>query len=58
MNATPDDNMVSPGDACPGCDERDIDRLVWIDDERVRCATCGTTYEPLARTKGGGDAQA
>lgn len=55
MNATHDDNMVAPCDACPSCGERDIDRLVWIDDERVRCATCEREYDPLANRNGGGD---
>jgi len=53
------EHIVNPEDACPNCGERDIDRLVWIDaeSETVRCATCGTRYEPNA-AKGGdhGDA--
>jgi len=36
------------GRACPQCGEDDIDRLVWIDDERVRCACCGTVFHPKA----------
>ena len=43
-----DDNLVAPEDACPVCSERDADRLVWIDDERVRCTMCGTEYAPGA----------
>lgn len=43
---TDTDNLVQPGDACPTCGERDADRLVWLDDERVRCAVCGTVYTP------------
>ena len=31
---------------CPGCGERHIDNLVWIDDETVKCATCGALYDP------------
>lgn len=31
---------------CPRCGEDDIDLLVWIDDERVRCDHCGTLYNP------------
>jgi uncharacterized Zn finger protein len=38
--------VVLPGDECPRCGEDDADRLVWLDDERVRCAGCGTVYEP------------
>lgn len=32
--------------ACPTCCERDPDRLIWQDDRMVRCASCGTTYQP------------
>lgn len=49
-------NLVSPKDACPRCGERDVDRLVWIDDDTVRCAKCGTGYQPLANQRGGDDA--
>jgi len=49
-------NLVSPDDACPTCSERDVDRLVWIDDDTVRCAACGTKYQPLAKQGGGDDA--
>jgi hypothetical protein len=31
---------------CPRCGEDDIDQLVWIDDQQVRCASCGAVYEP------------
>lgn len=31
---------------CPECGELDSDRLVWQDDEFVRCSTCGTIYAP------------
>jgi len=41
-----DDNLVASEDACPRCGERDADRLVWQDDERVECQACGTVYEP------------
>ncbi|GAB6188209.1 hypothetical protein [Thermopirellula anaerolimosa] len=36
------------GRACPQCGEHDIDQLVWIDDDRVRCAHCGTVFQPKA----------
>jgi hypothetical protein len=36
--------------ACPGCAERDQDRLVWIDDENVRCYGCQTEYAPGGTT--------
>ncbi len=39
--------------ACPGCGERDSDRLVWIDEtisvicaESIECQRCGTVYVP------------
>lgn len=43
----PDDyDRVAPGRACPRCGEDDIDALVWIDDDQVRCDSCGTVYDP------------
>ncbi|HRQ75574.1 MAG TPA: hypothetical protein PK098_06605 [Phycisphaerales bacterium] len=47
-----DTDLVPREDACPNCGERDVDQLVWIDDEIVRCSNCGTRYQPLAN---GGD---
>ncbi|GIW89991.1 MAG: hypothetical protein KatS3mg109_0423 [Pirellulaceae bacterium] len=41
-----DSERVLPGYQCPHCGEDDMDYLVWIDDDRVRCATCGTIYNP------------
>jgi len=35
-------------DKCPNCGERDHDRLVWIDDQRVRCQRCQATFSPSA----------
>ena len=46
MNETPDDNQVAVKDACAGCGERDMDLLVWCDNDRIRCMTCGTEYAP------------
>ncbi len=31
---------------CRNCGEADADRLIWQDDEFVRCETCGTVYSP------------
>lgn len=31
---------------CPDCGECHVDRLIWQDDEFVRCETCGTIYSP------------
>ena len=42
-----DDDML-PGAMCPRCGESDIDRLEWLDDDRVCCASCGHVYEPGA----------
>ncbi len=44
--ARDDEGRVPLGCACPLCGERDRDRLVWLDDERVRCTMCGTEYDP------------
>jgi len=57
MEASANDNLVAPEDTCPRCGERDIDRLVWTDDDIVRCSACGAEYDPLGREKGGDDAQ-
>ena len=39
-------NAVQPGCECPQCQEWSMDLLVWIDDDTVECATCGTRYQP------------
>lgn len=44
--AADDDERVRPEWRCPRCGEDEIDWLVWIDDERVRCDHCGTLYNP------------
>lgn len=38
------DDLVPARDACPMCGERNPDRLVWIDHERVRCLNCNAVY--------------
>lgn len=39
--ASPQNRVDFP---CPDCGEADADRLVWTEDETVRCTTCGTIY--------------
>jgi rubredoxin len=39
-------DRVAPGMACPRCGEDEMDSLVWIDDDQVRCTSCGTVYDP------------
>ena len=39
-------DLVDAEDACPGCGERDMDRLVWLEDGFVRCTICGRKYSP------------
>jgi uncharacterized metal-binding protein (TIGR02443 family) len=35
------------GPSCPSCGERNLDLLVWgEDDEHVTCHTCGFTWNP------------
>lgn len=49
MNGNHDHEPIDPvqtEDACPNCGERDCDRLVWLDDERVQCQVCQTVYQP------------
>lgn len=31
---------------CPKCGESERDRLAWLDDDRVRCESCGEIYCP------------
>ncbi len=31
---------------CPRCGEDRVDFLVWLNDEFVRCVSCGWTYRP------------
>ena len=39
-------DLVAAEDACPTCGQREVDELVWLDDERVQCQRCHTTYRP------------
>ncbi len=45
-NAEGREELVEASCACPGCGERRIDWLEWINDEQVECATCKNVYEP------------
>ena len=38
-------NRVGLAAACPNYGECELDRLVWLDDETVRCDACGTIYK-------------
>lgn len=33
--------------ACPECGEREVDKLGHLNDNLVRCETCGAEYNPL-----------
>lgn len=39
-----DDDEVTDRFACPICGERNADKLVWIEDDRVQCSNCSTVY--------------
>lgn len=39
-------NQVPVDCKCPRCEEREVDRLIWQDDEAVRCESCGLVYKP------------
>ena len=39
-------DALTAGPHCPSCGESDLDRLIWADDERVTCASCGREYRP------------
>jgi hypothetical protein len=43
------DELVAEADACPGCGERNVDKLVWQDEGAVKCSTCGKRYTPSAK---------
>ena len=42
----PTQDAVSVTAGCPCCKERRVEWLVWLDDESVRCETCGKRYVP------------
>lgn len=42
----PATELVEASAACPNCGERRADRLVWDEDEVVRCSRCGANYLP------------
>ena len=42
----PTGDLVSAGNACPGCGERNPDVLVWQEDETVLCSECGMNFVP------------
>ena len=46
MSNDHDIESVEPAFACPHCGERNMDLLVWIEDDRVECQTCGRSYDP------------
>lgn len=40
--------LVDAAFACPICGERDMDMLVWNEeDDTVTCGRCGHTYDPM-----------
>ncbi|MCB1280697.1 MAG: hypothetical protein KDB18_04175 [Salinibacterium sp.] len=46
-------DRVTLAAACPNCGERIVDKLIWTDDDTVRCETCGTEYVPFTKPTGG-----
>ena len=46
-------DKVASALACPRCGQDEIDSLVWIDDDHVRCSSCGTVYDPNQPPTGG-----
>jgi hypothetical protein len=44
----PEGDPVDEDAACPNCGERDSDKLLWLDDDQVRCITCDKVYQPNA----------
>ena len=45
-NEKKDEETEDVGPQCPHCGEADVDKLVWQDEETVKCLTCGTLYQP------------
>ena len=43
------DDLVLEADACPKCGERNVDKLVWQDNGKVKCTTCGMRYRPVVK---------
>lgn len=44
-----DDYLAMVACACPHCGERQLDCLMWDEEERVECATCGQVCDPNER---------
>ena len=42
----PDIDLVEEAFGCPNCHNRNMDELVWLDDETVKCPRCNTEYQP------------
>lgn len=40
--------LVAETEWCPRCGESRLDWLDWLDDDTVRCASCGHEYQPTA----------
>ncbi len=38
--------LVEERFGCPNCHNRQVDELVWLDDETVKCTRCNTEYKP------------
>lgn len=45
------EELVSDSARCPGCGEARVDYLEWIDDQTVRCHSCGRQYQPMEGSK-------
>ena len=43
------DELVAEADACPKCRERNVDKLAWQDNGKVKCTTCGMRYRPPSK---------
>jgi len=43
------DELVTQAEACPKCNERRADRLLWQEDGKVKCRNCGKQYTPPAK---------
>ena len=41
-------DAVSTIEVCPGCGEKDAERFDFVDDDHVKCTTCGLIFSPNA----------
>jgi hypothetical protein len=46
LPTNPNLDQVDEAFGCPTCHNQNVDELVWLDDETVKCTRCLTEYQP------------